>query len=163
MSTYKPEYEPFDGSPFSFGIVCSRFNPEAVEALLDNPLKVLRDSGVKEENLKVMRVPGSNEVPWGVQILAGSGEFDCCIGLGVLLRGGTVHFEVVAQSASDALQMTSLNEMIPVINGIVVADTEEQALERTQGEINRGLEFGEAALQMAKLKRAYLTFDEQDT
>ena len=59
--------------------------------------------------------------------------------------------------------MTSLNEMIPVINGIVVADTEEQALERTQGEINRGLEFGEAALQMAKLKRACLTFDEQDT
>lgn len=163
MSTFKPEYERIDGSPYSFGIVCSRFNPDAVEALLENTLKTLRDAGVKEDKIRVMRVPGSNEVPWGVQILAGTGEFDCCVALGVLLRGGTVHFEVVAQSASDALQMISLNEMIPVINGIVVADTEEQALERTKGEINRGLEFGEAALQMAKLKQAYLTFDEQDT
>ena len=160
MSTFKPEYEPVDGSPYRFGIVCSRFNPEAVDALLENTVKTLRDSGVKEENLRVMRVPGSNEVPWGIQILAGSGEFDCCIGLGVLLRGGTVHFEVVAQSASDALQMISLNEWIPVINGIVVADTEEQALERTRGEMNRGLEFGEAALQMAQLKQAYLLSDE---
>ncbi len=163
MSTYKPDYEPVDGSPFSFGIVCSRFNPEAVDALIKNTVKTLRESGVKEENIRLMRVPGSNEVPWGVYILAGSGEFDCCIGLGVLLRGGTVHFEVVAQSASDALQMIALNEVIPIINGIVVADTEGQALERTEGEINRGLEFGEAALQMAKLKQAYLSIDEQDS
>jgi 6,7-dimethyl-8-ribityllumazine synthase len=162
MSTYKPDYDPVDGSPFSFGIVCSRFNPEAVDALLENTLKTLRESGVKEENLRVMRVPGSNEIPWGVQVLAGSGEFDCCIGLGVLLRGGTVHFEVVAQSASEGLQMIALNEKIPVINGIVVADTPEQALERTSGEINRGLEFGEAALEMAKLKQQYLANDEQD-
>jgi 6,7-dimethyl-8-ribityllumazine synthase len=162
MSTYKPDYDPVDGSPFSFGIVCSRFNPEAVDALLENTLKTLRESGVKEENLRVMRVPGSNEIPWGVQVLAGSGEFDCCIGLGVLLRGGTVHFEVVAQSASEGLQMIALNERIPVINGIVVADTPEQALERTSGEINRGLEFGEAALEMAKLKQQYLEKDEQD-
>ena len=162
MSTYKPDYDPVDGSPFSFGIVCSRFNPEAVDALLENTLKTLRDSGVKEKNLRIMRVPGSNEVPWGIQVLAGSGEFDCCIGLGVLLRGGTVHFEVVAQSASDGLQMIALNEMIPVINGIVVADTPEQALERTTGEINRGLEFGEAALEMAKLKQQYVAIDEQD-
>jgi 6,7-dimethyl-8-ribityllumazine synthase len=163
MSTFKPVYDPVDGSPFSFGIVCSRFNPEAVEALLENTLKTLRASGVKEESLKIMRVPGSNEIPWGVQVLASTGAFDCCIGLGVLLRGGTVHFEVVAQSASDGLQMIALNEMIPVINGIVVADTLEQALERTGGDIDRGREFAEAALEMAKLKQHYLRIDEQDT
>ena len=163
MSTYKPGYDPIDGSPFSFGVVCSRFNPEAVEALLENTLKKLRESGVHEENISVIRVPGSNEVPWGIQVLAGSGEFDCCIGLGVLLRGGTVHFEVVAQSASDALQMVALNELVPVINGIVVADTPEQAIERTQGEINRGLEFGEAALEMAQLKKHYISADERDS
>ena len=162
MSTYKPDYEPIDGSPYSFGIVCSRFNPEAVEALLESCVNKLNDSGVLEDNIRVMRVPGSNEIPWGVQVLAGTGQFDCCIGLGVLLRGGTVHFEVVAQSASDGLQMIALNEMLPVINGIVVADTVEQALERTQGEINRGLEFAEAALQMAKLKQEYITLHEQD-
>lgn len=163
MSTFKPEYEPVDGSSFSMGIVCSRFNPEAVDALLENTLETLREAGVREENIQVMRVPGSNEIPWGVQILAATGAFDCCIGLGVLLRGGTVHFEVVAQSASDGLQMVALNEMIPVINGIVVADTLDQALERTRGELDRGREFGEAALQMAKLKKHHLSIDEQDT
>lgn len=162
MSTFKPDYDPVDGSSFSFGIVCSRFNPEAVEALLKNTVKTLLGSGVKEENILVMRVPGSNEIPWGIKVLADRGEYDCCIGLGVLLRGGTVHFEVVAQSASDGLQMIALNEMIPVINGIVVADTIEQALERTSGEINRGLEFAEAALEMAKLKKHYISLDEQD-
>ncbi|MCZ6675058.1 MAG: 6,7-dimethyl-8-ribityllumazine synthase [Verrucomicrobia bacterium] len=162
MSTFKPDYDPIDGSPYSFGIVCSRFNPEAVDALLKNTLATLSESGVEEKNIRVMRVPGSNEVPWGVQVLASSGQFDCCIGLGVLLRGGTVHFEVVAQSASDGLQKVALNELIPVINGIVVADTIEQALERTRGEINRGREFGEAALQMAQLKQEYLPIDEQE-
>ena len=101
MSTYNPDYDPVDGSPYSFGIVCSRFNPEAVDALLENTVRTLKDSKVKEENLRVMRVPGSNEIPWGVKIFASTGQFDCCIGLGVLLRGGTVHFEVVAQSAAD--------------------------------------------------------------
>lgn len=160
MSTFKPNYDPIDGSPFSFGIVCSRFNPDAVDALLENTMRTLREAGVKEQNIRVMRVPGSNEIPWGVQVLAGSGKLDCCIGLGVLLRGGTVHFEVVAQSASDGLQRVALNERLPVINGIVVADTIEQALERTRGEIDRGREFGEAALQMAKLKNEYLSPDE---
>jgi 6,7-dimethyl-8-ribityllumazine synthase len=162
MSTFKPEYDPVDGSPFSFGIVCSRFNPEAVDALLDNTVRTLKESGVKEENIQVMRVPGSNEVPWGIQVFASTGAFDCCIGLGVLLRGGTVHFEVVAQSATDGLQMIALNERMPVINGIVVADTIEQALERTRGEIDRGREFGEAALEMAKLKQIHLGIDEQN-
>ena len=160
MSTYKPDYEPIDGSAFSFGIVCSRFNPEAVDALLENTLSTLKESGVREEKIHVMRVPGSNEIPWGIQVLAGTGSYDCCIALGVLLRGGTVHFEVVAQSASDGLQMIALNELIPVINGIVVADTIEQALERTKGEIDRGREFGEAALQMASLKKHHVSFDE---
>ncbi|MBH53377.1 MAG: 6,7-dimethyl-8-ribityllumazine synthase [Opitutaceae bacterium] len=162
MSTFKPEYDPVNGSPYSFGIVCSRFNPEAVDALLENTLKTLKESGVLKEKIHVMRVPGSNEIPWGIQMLASTGSFDCCIALGVLLRGGTVHFEIVAQSASDGLQMISLNEMTPVINGIVVADTVEQAIERTKGEINRGLEFGEAALQMALLKKEHIFIDEQN-
>ena len=162
MSSFKPDYDPVDGTPYSFGIVCSRFNPEAVDALLENTLKTLKESGVLNENVYVMRVPGSNEVPWGIQVLASTGTFDCCIALGVLLRGGTVHFEVVAQSASDALQIISLNEIIPAINGIVVADTVEQAIKRTKGEINRGLEFGEAALQMAMLKKEHIFLDEQN-
>ena len=81
----------------------------------------------------------------------------------VLDRRIELDIEVVAQSASDALQMVALNELVPVINGIVVADTPEQAIERTQGEINRGLAFGEAALEMAQLKKHYISTDEQDS
>ena len=88
------------------------------------------------------------------------GQFDCCVGLGVLLRGGTAHFEIVAQTASDGLQMVAMNELTPVINGIVVADTLEQAKERTTGRHDRGREFGEAALQMAQLKRQFTGSDE---
>ena len=153
MSTLNPEFESIDGSPFAFGIVCARFNPPAVEPLLQRTLAVLREAGAGEENIEVMRVPGSNEVPWGIRMLARSGRFDCCVGLGVVLRGGTVHFEIVAQTASHALQSVALEESVPVINGILVADTMEQALDRAKGRLDRGREFAQAALQMAQIHR----------
>ena len=153
MSTLYTKYESIDGSSFAFAIVCARFNPPAVEPLLQRTLAVLREAGVREENIEVMRVPGSNEVPWGIQVLAESGRFDCCLGLGVVLRGGTVHFEIVAQTASHALQLVALKESVPVINGILVADTLEQALDRTEGRLDRGREFAEAALQMAQIRK----------
>ena len=153
MSTLNPEYEPIDGSPFSFGVVCARFNPPAVEPLLKRTLDVLRQAGVREENIEVMRVPGSMEAPWGIQALAASGRFDCCLALGVVLRGGTSHYHIVAQTASDALQLASLKESVPVINGILVADSLEQALARTTGELDRGREFAQAALQMAQIRK----------
>ena len=153
MSTLNPEYEPIDGSPFSFGVVCAGFNPPAVEPLLQRTLAVLRQAGVREENIEVMRVPGSMEAPWGVQVLAASGRFDCCLALGVVLKGGTSHYQIVAQAVSDALQMVALKESVPVINGILVADTLEQALDRTAGELDRGREFARAALQMAQIRK----------
>ncbi len=153
MSTLNPEYESIDGNPFAFGIVCARFNPPVVEPLLQRTLAVLGEAGAPEENIEVMRVPGSNEVPWGIRMLAQSGRFDCCVGLGVVLRGGTAHFEIVAQTASHALQLVALEASVPVINGILVADTLDQALERATGRLDRGREFAEAALQMAQIRR----------
>lgn len=153
MSTLNPEFDSIDGSPFAFGIVCARFNPPVVEPLLQRTLAVLGEAGVRDENIEVMRVPGSNEVPWGIRMLAESGRFDCCVALGVVLRGGTAHFEILAQSTSHALHLVALKESVPVINGILVADTLDQALDRAAGRLDRGREFAEAALQMARIRK----------
>jgi len=160
MSEFRPDCPSIDGSPYRIAIVCARFNPDVVEPLLQRCLETLKAYGVKEENVEVMRVPGSNEVPWGIQVSAESGRFDACVGLGVLLQGATLHFEVVAKSCSDAMQMIALNSFTPVINGVVVAGSLEEAKERTIGELDRGSEFAEAALQMAALKSKYVATDE---
>ena len=80
---------------------------------------------------------------------------DCVIGLGVLIGGDTRHHEMVGQSVSHALQRVALDARVPVINGVVVADTLAQARARCSGRIDRGAEFARAALEMAALKRKF--------
>jgi 6,7-dimethyl-8-ribityllumazine synthase len=152
MSRHTPKPLVIDGSAFTFGIACARFNPELVEALLERVLGGLRAAGVKEKLLTVVRVPGSNELPVAAQWLAARRP-DCVIALGVLLKGGTSHHEVVAQGATVALQQVALAHGIAVINGVVVAETWKQAAARCAGRLDRGAEFARAALEMAALKR----------
>lgn len=153
MSLAAPSQAPVDGTAFRVGIVAARFNSELVDALLDRALAVLREAGVKERSITVVRVPGSHEVPWAAQALAVGGKRDVVIGLGVLIGGDTSHHEMVGQSVSQALQRVSLDARTPVINGVIVANTLRQAEARCRGEINRGAEFAAAALEMAALKR----------
>jgi 6,7-dimethyl-8-ribityllumazine synthase len=98
-------------------------------------------------------VPGSHEVPWAAQQLAARGGRDAVIALGVLIGGDTNHHEMVGQSVSHALQGIAVATGVPVINGVIVTDTLAQAKARTVGKINRGAEFGGAALAMAVLKK----------
>jgi 6,7-dimethyl-8-ribityllumazine synthase len=100
-------------------------------------------------------VPGSHEVPWAAQALARSGSFDCVIGLGVLIAGDTNHHEMVGESVSHALQQVALGTRVPVINGVIVANSLAQAKARCIGKINRGAEFAAAALEMAALQRKF--------
>jgi 6,7-dimethyl-8-ribityllumazine synthase len=113
----------------------------------------LRQAGVKASNLKVVRVPGSHEVPWAAHALACTGRYDCVIALGVLIAGDTNHHEMVGQSVSQALQALALETRVPAVNGVIVANTPAQAKARCVGRINRGAEFAEAALAMAALRR----------
>lgn len=153
MSFSPPSPVSIDGSAFRVGIVAARYNPEFVDALVSQVSEYVRQAGVKEDSLEILRVPGSNEIPVAVKGLLGRGGFDVVVALGVIVRGATLHYELLAYASADALQRVSLESGVPVINGIVVAENEAQARERCLGAINRGAEFAWAALEMAGLKR----------
>jgi 6,7-dimethyl-8-ribityllumazine synthase len=152
MSQSSPSSRPIDGAKFRIGIVAARFNEELVDALLDRLADGLGAAGVKRENVSLLRVPGSHEVPWAASRLA-LRRLDCVVALGVLIGGDTNHHEMVGQSVSHALQRVALDSGVPVINGVLVTDTLAQARARCTGRINRGAEFARAALEMAALKR----------
>ncbi len=151
MSLAKPSLIPVNGAKMRIGIVAARFNEALVDGLLTRMIAGLTAAGVSEKAISVVRVPGSHEVPWAVQALAE--ERDCMIGLGVLIGGDTNHHEMVGQSVSQALQQVALTTGVPVINGVIVANTLAQARARCTGRIDRGAEFAQAALAMGALKR----------
>ncbi|HEY4301143.1 MAG TPA: 6,7-dimethyl-8-ribityllumazine synthase [Candidatus Didemnitutus sp.] len=151
MSRHVPASLEIDGSRFSFGIACARFNPVLVDALLDRVRAGLVAAGVKPARIEAVRVPGSHELPVAAHWLAGRRP-DCIVALGVLLQGATPHAEVVAQGVTLALQRVAVDHGIAVINGVVVADTWKQAADRCTGRIDRGSEFARAALEMAALR-----------
>lgn len=151
MSLASPAASAVDGTGFKIGIVAARFNAELVDALLARAQATLTAAGVQASDIVVLRVPGSHEVPWAAAELA-SGR-DCVVALGVLIGGDTNHHEMVGESVSHALQRVALDHRVPVINGVIVTNTLAQAEARTTGQIDRGAEFGRAALEMAALKR----------
>jgi 6,7-dimethyl-8-ribityllumazine synthase len=153
MSEHPHPPTAIDGMPFRIGIVAARYNPAFVDALLSQVRAQLRAAGVRERNLRVVRVPGSNELPVAVQMLAARTRPDCLLALGVIIRGGTMHHELIAQGVTHALHQVALAARTPVINGVIVVDNARQARERVAGRLNRGAEFARAALEMAALKR----------
>ncbi len=153
MSLDSPRSRRVEGSRLRFGIAAARFNEALVDGLLARVEAGLRKAGVPEGSIRVVRVPGSHEVPWAAQALAAGGKLDCVIGLGVLIAGDTNHHEMVGNSVSHALQSVALGTGVPVINGVIVVNTTAQARARCTGAINRGAEFAEAALAMADLRR----------
>jgi 6,7-dimethyl-8-ribityllumazine synthase len=155
MSLDAPQTTAVSGAEYRFGIAAARFNQELVDGLMARVVEALRASGVKVENIAVVRVPGSHEVPWAAHTLAVGSQCDCVIGLGVLIAGDTNHHEMVGSSVSFALQQVAIATRTPVINGVIVVNSLEQARERCVGRINRGAEFAQAALEMAALRRKF--------
>jgi len=154
MSTQAPTALALDGRGLAVGIAAARFNGEYVDVLLARCVETLREAGAPEP--AVVRVPGSNELPVALQALAGSGKYAALIALGVLIRGDTIHYEVIANSSALALQEVALAERRPVINGILTVENHDQARERCSGQADRGAEFARAALEMAVLFRKIL-------
>ena len=153
MSLSAPQSPVTSGTAFTIGIVAARYNPRLVDALLARVSAGLRAAGVKAKKLTVVRVPGSNELPVAAQLLAGRKKTDVIIALGVLIRGDTIHYELIAGATTHALQRVALKTGVPVINGVIVAETAAQARARAAGPLNRGAEFAAAALAMAALRR----------
>lgn len=137
-----------DGSGLSIGIVMARFNLNVCEGLLSACSAELRKLGVAPEDMLIVTVPGALEVPLALQSLADSGRFDALIALGAVIRGETYHFEVVSNDACRGVLNVQLSSGVPVANGILTTEDDDQALTRMR---QKGEDCARTAVEMANL------------
>ncbi len=151
MRVYKGQ---ITGEGLKFGIVISRFNEFITGKLLEGAMDAFARHGVKEEDIEVAWVPGSFEIPALASYLLKKKEFDALICLGAIIRGETSHFEAISSQVARGISGLALREKIPVIFGIVTADTLEQAIERAGTKAgNRGWDAAISAMEMVNLYR----------
>ena len=135
-----------------FGIVASRFNDFITKDLVNGCLDTLLRHGAKEEDISLTWVPGAFEVPLLAQRLAKSKSLDAVICLGAIIRGSTPHFEYIASEAAKGIARVSLDTGLPVIFGMITADSIEQAIERAgTKDGNKGRNAALNAIEMANL------------
>ena len=135
-----------------FGIIASRFNDFITKELVSGCLDMLTRHGANNEDLSITWVPGAFEVPLLAQRLAKSKSYDALICLGTIIRGSTPHFEYIASEVAKGIAKVSLDTGLPVIFGIITADTIEQAVERAgTKEGNKGRDAALSAIEMANL------------
>ncbi|MFP4613555.1 MAG: 6,7-dimethyl-8-ribityllumazine synthase [Spirochaetota bacterium] len=133
-------------------IVVSRFNSFITERLLEGTLDCIRRHGGSDDNLALIRVPGSWEIPMVAKRAAGGGRFDAVICLGAVIRGDTPHFDYVAAEVSKGIAAVSLETGVPVSYGVLTTDTVEQATDRAGTKAgNKGFDAAMGALEMADL------------
>ena len=143
------------GKGLKFGIVISRFNEVITTRLLDGAKDGLTRHGVNEQDIDVAWTPGCLEIPLVTKKLAQLGKYNAIICLGAVIRGGTSHFEHVASEANRGIARVSLDEGLPVVQGIITADNLEQAIERAGAkEGNRGFAAASSAIEMANLMKS---------
>jgi 6,7-dimethyl-8-ribityllumazine synthase len=146
------EYDPNPaGNGLRIGIVMSRFNLPLCEGLLSACVNELKRLGVADGDMAIATVPGALEIPLVLQAMAQSRRFDALVALGAVIRGETYHFEVVSNDACRAIMEVQLDTGIPVANGILTCETDEQAEVRMQP---KGSDCAQAAVEMANLQKA---------
>ena len=138
----------FDGADLRIGIVQARFNEWAGRALLEACVSELVTLGVDEDDDTHLTVPGSLEIPVALAKLASTEDFDALIALGCVIRGETYHFEVVSNESARGVAQVALTYGVPVANGIITAESDEQARARV-GE--KGRDAARVAVEMANL------------
>ena len=137
---------------FRFGIVVSRFNSFITERLLDGTLDCLKRHGCREEDIEVVWVPGSFEIPLVAKRMAKKSSYDAVIALGAVIRGETPHFDYVAAEVSKGIAAVSLETEKPVVFGVLTTDTVEQAIDRAGTKAgNKGWEAALTAIEMVNL------------
>ena len=135
-----------------FGIIASRFNDFITKELVSGCIDTLTRHGVNNEDLSITWVPGAFEVPLVAQRLAKAKSYDALICLGTVIRGSTPHFDYIAAEVAKGIAKVSLDSGLPVIFGIITADTIEQAIERAgTKEGNKGRDAALSAIEMANL------------
>lgn len=140
------------GGNLKFGLVISRFNEFITRKLLEGTEDALIRHGVEENDIDIAWVPGSFEIPLVAKKMADSKQYDAIICLGAVIRGGTPHFDYIAAEVSKGVARVGIETGLPVIFGVVTADTLEQAIERAGTKMgNKGAQAAEQAIEMANL------------
>jgi 6,7-dimethyl-8-ribityllumazine synthase len=135
-----------------FAVVVSRFNSFITERLLDGALLALRQSGTAKDDITVVHVPGAFEIPSAARQLAVSGKYDAIVCIGCLLRGDTLHYDVIANEVTRGIGQSAQETGVPHAFGVLTCDTLEQAIDRAGLKAgNKGYEAGLAAVEMASL------------
>ena len=143
-----------NGDGLRVGIVVAAFNDFITSRLLDGAKAALDAHGVRDDDVAVVTVPGSFEIPLVAKKLAESGQYDAVICLGAVIRGETDHYQHVAGEAAKGIANASASSGVPVIFGVLTTDTVEQAINRAGGKQgNNGYGAGVAAVQMANVMR----------
>jgi 6,7-dimethyl-8-ribityllumazine synthase len=139
------------GRGLRIGIVMSRFNLPVCEGLLSACIAELKRLGVAVGDMAIANVPGALEIPLVLQTMAQSGKYDALVALGAVIRGETYHFEVVSNDSCRAVMDVQLDTGIPIANGILTCECDEQAEVRMQ---QKGSDCAQAAVEMANLQKA---------
>jgi 6,7-dimethyl-8-ribityllumazine synthase len=137
-----------------FGIVFSRFNSYIGDSLLAGAIDTLLRHGGSRDQIDVVKIPGAFEIPVTLQKMAASKKYDALVAIGVVIRGGTPHFDYVAGEAVKGLGQVSLSHSIPIAFGVLTVDTIEQAIERAGTKAgNKGAEAAMSAIEMVNVLR----------
>ena len=147
-----------DGAGLRVGLVAARFNDLIVDRLLEGALGALRQHGVDDDDLVVVRVPGAVEVPLLAQALADRDDIDAVVALGCVIRGSTGHYDYVCSMVASGITRVTLDAAKPVIFGVLTTENLEQAFDRAGGKLgNKGAEAASAAVLTATALRAVRT------
>ncbi len=150
---------PPEGDDLYIAIVVGRFNEYAGRGELEACLDELKKLGVPEDNITVMRVPGALEIPMALSMIARSSPYvDAMIALGAVIRGETYHFEVVSNESARGIMDLQLKTGIPIANGILTCETDEQAVERLE---IKGRDCARCAVEMANYSLAFQALREE--
>lgn len=140
------------GTKLKIGIVATRWNDFMGKQMLAGAQDALIRHGVADKDITIVVVPGCFEIPLAAKTMAESGKYDAVVCLGVLIRGGTIHFDLIASEASKGISSAATVSGVPCSLGVITTETIEQAIERSGSKAgNKGEEAALAAIEMANL------------
>jgi 6,7-dimethyl-8-ribityllumazine synthase len=139
---------------FRFAVVSSRWNDFLTARLVEGALDALERLGASQESVEVYKVPGSFEIPLLARKVAASGKYDAVICCGTIIRGQTPHFEYIAAEVTKGIAQAAMETGVPILYGVVTADTLEQAIDRAGVKAgNKGFEAAMSAVELVNLYR----------
>ena len=140
------------GTGMKIAIIATRWNDFMGHRMLSGAEDALVRHGVSEDDITVVTIPGCYEIPLCAKRVAESGKYDAVVCLGVLIRGGTIHFDLIASEATKGINNAALAANIPVTFGVITTENIEQAIERSGSKAgNKGEEAALAAIEMVNV------------